>query len=90
MTDTTTVSVDDALANFREMMASDGYLLRWSESEPAKVVVTIDATADACEDCLVPLPIMTNIMAKALAPTAYELDHVVLPGKGEQHQPQTS
>ena len=90
MSDTTTVSVDDALANFREMMAADGYLLRWNESDAPKVVVTIDATADACEDCLVPLPIMTNIMAKALAPTAYELDHVVLPGKGEQHQPATS
>jgi hypothetical protein len=52
------LSVDDALASFREMAATDG----------------------ACEDCLVPLPIMTNIMARALAPTAYELDHVELPG----------
>jgi hypothetical protein len=73
-------SVDEALASFREMMATDGYVLTWSEAGDDKVVVKISATDGACEDCLVPLPIMTNIMAKALAPTPYELDHVELPG----------
>lgn len=76
----TTVPVDDALASFREMMATDGYLLTWSDVGDDKVVVKIDATEGACEDCLVPLPIMTNIMAKALDATGYELDHVELPG----------
>lgn len=77
----TTVSVDEALASFREMMATDGYLLTWSEAaEVNKVVVKIDATDGACEDCLVPLPVMTSIMSKALDPTGYELDHVELPG----------
>lgn len=76
----TTVSVDDALASFREMMAKDGYLLTWSEVGNDKVVVRIAATEGACEDCLVPLPIMTNIMAKALGATEYGLDHVELPG----------
>lgn len=75
----TTVSVDDALASFREMMATDGYLLTWSEAADDKVVVKIAATEGACEDCLVPLPIMTNIMSKALSSTAYGLDHVELP-----------
>ncbi|WP_345750393.1 hypothetical protein [Microbacterium rhizophilus] len=78
---TESVSVDDALASFRDMMSSDGYILSWTPAGEDRVVVTIDATEGACEDCLVPLPIMTNIMSKALAPTAYELDHVVLPGK---------
>lgn len=73
------VSVDDALASFREMMATDGYLLTWSDAGDDKVVVKIAATDGACEDCLVPLPIMTNIMAKALAPTGLQLDHVELP-----------
>jgi hypothetical protein len=80
MSDNTTLSVDDALASFREMMAADGYLLSWSAVGDEKVVIEIAATEGACEDCLVPLPIMTNIMAKALTSTAYELDHVVLPG----------
>jgi len=77
---TTTASVDDALASFREMMATDGYLLTWAEAPGDKVVVTIAATEGACEDCLVPLPIMTSIMSKALEPTAYELERVELPG----------
>lgn len=76
----TTVSVDRALDSFREMMATDGYLLTWSEVGGDKVVVKIDASDGACEDCLVPLPVMTSIMAKALDPTGYELDHVELPG----------
>lgn len=75
-----TVSVDQALASFRQMMATDGYLLTWSEAGDDKVVVKIAATDGACEDCLVPLPVMTNIMAKALTPTLYGLDHVELPG----------
>jgi hypothetical protein len=77
---TETVSVDEALTSFREMMATDGYLLTWSEAGSNKVVVKIAATEGACADCLVPLPVMTSIMAKALAPTEYELDHVELPG----------
>lgn len=76
---TSTVSVDDALASFREMMAADGYLLTWTEAPGDRVVVKIAATDGACEDCLVPLPIMTSIMSKALASTPYELDHVELP-----------
>lgn len=76
----TTVTVDHALASFREMMATDGYLLTWSDVGDDKVVVKIDATEGACEDCLVPLPVMTSIMAKALDPTGYALDHVELPG----------
>lgn len=76
---TDSVSVDEALASFREMMATDGYVLSWSDAGSSKVVVRIDATDGACADCLVPLPVMTSIMAKALAPTAFELDHVELP-----------
>jgi hypothetical protein len=78
-------SVDDALKSFREMMAADGYALTWSEAGEGKAVVKIAATESACEDCLAPLTVITNIMAKALAPTDYELDHVELPAKtGEQ------
>ena len=73
-------TVDVALKDFRELMAGDGYRLSWAESAPDKVVVTIEAGPDACADCLVPLPVMESIMADALEPTPYALDHVVLPG----------
>ncbi|GGH40920.1 hypothetical protein [Microbacterium album] len=73
-------SVDEALKQFTDMMAADGYVLSWSPTDEDRIVVRIDATADACADCLVPQPVMEAIMASALEPTPYRLDHVVLPG----------
>ncbi|MEV1131862.1 hypothetical protein [Agromyces sp. NPDC049794] len=77
-------AVDEALQQFRDMLASDGYLLSWSEAGDEKVVVEIAAGEEACADCLVPLPVMEAIMSKALEPTPYTLDHVILP-EGEGH-----
>lgn len=81
MTDTIDgpTAVDDALQQFRAMLASDGYLLSWSDAGDERVVVEIAAGEDACADCLVPLPVMEAIMSKALEPTRYSLDHVILP-----------
>lgn len=76
-TDATTV--DAALQQFTDMMAADGYVLSWQPTDPEKIVVRIDATEGACADCLVPINVMEAIMAKALEPTPYALDHVVLP-----------
>lgn len=72
-------AVDAALQQFRDMIASDGYLLTWSKTEEDRVVVRIEAGEEACADCLVPLPVMEAIMSEALASTPYQLDHVVLP-----------
>ena len=86
MTDTIDgpAAVDDALQQFRDMLASDGYLLSWSDAGDERVVVEIAAGEDACADCLVPLPVMEAIMSKALEPTSYSLDHVILP-EAEAH-----
>jgi hypothetical protein len=72
-------TLDGALGKFRDMLASDGYDLSWELTGQDKVVVQIEAGPEACEDCLVPLPIMEAIMSDALAPTPYSLDHIVLP-----------
>jgi hypothetical protein len=72
-------AVDGALGGFRDMLASDGYTLSWSLTGEDRVVVRIAAGADACADCLVPLPVMETIMSTALEPTPYTLDHIVLP-----------
>jgi hypothetical protein len=79
----TPAGLDGALGKFRDMLASDGYDLSWSVTEKDTVVVQIEAGPDACADCLVPLPIMESIMADALAPTPYSLDHIVLPADAE-------
>jgi hypothetical protein len=75
----TTAALDDALRGFRDTLASDGYALSWSVTDQDGVVVRISAGADACADCLVPMPVMEAIMSNALEPTPYTLDHIVLP-----------
>jgi len=75
-------TLDHALQRFRDVLAADGYDLRWSVTAQDKVVVEIQAGPEACADCLVPLPVMEAIMSDALAPTPYQLDHIVLPPKG--------
>lgn len=72
-------AVDAALKQFTDMMAADGYLLSWTPTDGDRIVVRIDATPEACADCLVPQPVMEAIMASALEPTPYTLDHVELP-----------
>jgi hypothetical protein len=77
-------AVDAALQQFTDMMAADGYVLSWQPTDPDRIVVRIEATDGACADCLVPINVMEAIMANALAPTPYSLDHVVLP-EGAAH-----
>ena len=75
-------ALDGALRGFRDMLASDGYELRWSLSSPDKVVVQIVAGQDACAECLVPRPLMEGLLSEALGPTGYTLDGIVLPADG--------
>jgi hypothetical protein len=74
-----TAVLDGALRGFRDMLAADGYELNWSVTGGDKVRIQIVAGADACADCLVPLPVIEGIMTDALAPTPYKLDRVLLP-----------
>jgi hypothetical protein len=72
-------AIDSAFQKFRDVLAADGYTLYWSVTGHDRVIVRIEAGADACADCLVPLPVMEAIMSDALGPTPYTLDHIVLP-----------
>lgn len=55
-----------ALASFRAMLQADGYELTVASAEPSGIVLRIDATADACADCLVPPSMMTLYVRDAL------------------------
>jgi hypothetical protein len=60
------VSIDEsALSGLRSTLEADDYRMSISESG-GTVEVTIIAGADACADCLVPKPIMRNILHAAL------------------------
>jgi hypothetical protein len=76
-----TAELEAAFRRFRDMLASDGYVLSWSVTGRDRVIVRIEAGPDACADCLVPLPVMEAIMSDALAPAGYALDHIELPAQ---------
>jgi hypothetical protein len=60
------VSIDEkALAGLRSTLEADDYRMAVAESG-SSVEVTITAGPDACADCLVPKPIMRNILHAAL------------------------
>jgi hypothetical protein len=60
------VTIDEnALAGLRSTLEADDYRMAVAESGDG-VEVTITAGPAACEDCLVPKPIMRNILHAAL------------------------
>jgi hypothetical protein len=60
------VSIDEnALSGLRSTLEADDYRMAVTESG-SSVEVTITAGPDACDDCLVPKPIMRNILHAAL------------------------
>ena len=61
------------LKDMQATLAADGYALDARE-EGERVVVTIDATPDACEDCLAPPDVMRAILGKTLAIPAEAID----------------
>jgi hypothetical protein len=56
---------ENALAGLRSTLEADDYRMAVTESG-GSVEVTITAGPAACEDCLVPKPIMRNILHAAL------------------------
>lgn len=76
------VTVDSALANLKEMMAKDGYILRWTEDTPETLTVHIEAGPEACADCLAPQNVIETIMSQALEATPYSLKTVKMPTAG--------
>jgi hypothetical protein len=61
------------LQEVRAMLAADGYDVVASE-EGERVVVRIEATPEACEDCLAPPDVMRAILGKSLAVPSEAID----------------
>ena len=57
---------EQGLRDMQATLAADGYALAAFE-EGEQVVVTIEATPAACEDCLAPPEVMRAILGKTLA-----------------------
>ncbi len=64
---------EQGLNDMRATLAADGYELDARE-EGERVVVRIDATPEACEDCLAPPEVMRAILGKTLAVPVEAID----------------
>ena len=64
---------EQGLKDVRDMLAADGYELA-AEEEGERVVVRIEATPEACEDCLAPPDVMRAILGKSLAVPVEAID----------------
>ena len=64
---------EQGLKTAQDMLAADGYALDAAE-EGERVVIRIEATPDACEDCLAPPDVMRAILGKTLAVPAEAID----------------
>jgi hypothetical protein len=77
--------VERALAPFSSALEADGYILV-TEVTPHHVVLRIVATAEACEDCLVPEGIFISIVTGALEEAGISTEdakvHVIYPAHG--------
>jgi hypothetical protein len=64
---TRTLAIERALIQVSRGLAPDGFSLTFEESEDGRVVVTLEATAEACLDCLVPDEMLLRIIAMKMA-----------------------
>lgn len=64
---------EQGLRDMQAALAADGYALD-ARQEGERVVVTIDATPEACEDCLSPPEVMRAILGKSLAVPANAIE----------------
>ncbi len=57
---------EQGLKDMQATLAADGFAMAAFE-EGDQVVITIEATPEACEDCLAPPDVMRSILGKTLA-----------------------
>lgn len=82
MTDTSVPAAARAVIDeVRGILAADGYDLTARLVGPATVDLQVRAGGDACSDCLVPKPVMTEIIQARLAGTNVKIRNLMYPGE---------
>lgn len=56
---------DESVVGFATALDADGYDMQLDRLEDGRLLGTVSARADACEDCLVPKPVLASILARA-------------------------
>jgi hypothetical protein len=79
---TTTTQIEHALNDVNSMLGADGYQLVVRDADESRVVLSIVASPDACEECLVPPEILNAVVAKHLRQGGVSLSAEILyPGE---------
>jgi len=73
---------ESGLATVRSTLEADGYRIEVQEKD-GRLGVQILATAEACEDCLVPKPLMRSMLQDALGVDEHVID-LAYPGETGQ------
>jgi hypothetical protein len=74
-----TEAVTQALAPIEALLAADGYLMTVVDAPDGGFGIKIAATEDACEECLVPKPLMRAMLEDTLRKAGVELLERELP-----------
>jgi hypothetical protein len=64
----------EGLQAIQTSLEADGYVMEVTEDDGGRVDVRISATPEACEDCLVPKPLMRGILGQALGVAEESID----------------
>lgn len=67
--------VATAISGTREGLAASGFEIDCN-AQPGRLVFTVRALADACEDCLVPKPIFTAILRQELIDAGIQVEAI--------------
>lgn len=68
-------AVAAAISGTREGLAASGYQIDCNE-QTGRLVFTVRALADACEECLVPKPIFTSILRQELGEGGIQVEAI--------------
>jgi hypothetical protein len=71
-------AVSAAITGTRDSLAASGYAIDCAEDQPGALTLTVRALDGACEECLVPKPIFSAILAQELAEGGIEVTALML------------
>jgi hypothetical protein len=81
-----TLQFDTELSELRSMLSNDGFGLEAIGKSPAGVDLQVTVISDdACADCLVPKPLMRDLITARLAQFDLQLGELTYPVDMESH-----
>ena len=77
--------INERLASVAAALAADGYVLTVDGPSAGRLRARIDATPEACAECLVPKQIMGSLLAQAIGDTSFGEDAIDLSYPADAH-----